>query len=538
MDKKREILLLAAVFLILAGVHSALGFQAIKSFSPTYDEPVHLTAGAVYWKTGNYKFNGAGHTPFSEMWAALPLIFMKPDLPVLSPYWIHQRWTALDQYHFADLFFYRNRVPWEQLLTSGRVMILLLSLILGGLMGWAGWKIGGGKAALIALLFWSLSPTLLAHATLISTDLSFALFFFLFFFSLTLPPAVPSRILTGAALGLCMASKFFFIILGPCLAALFLWNWRRLHFNKSFFLLGLLSLGTAVGVLALVYKISSFGMFFVGIDNFLSLAGRGRSSFLMGEYGTTGWITYFPIVFLTKTPIPILIAFLLGVLRVRSKKMTWPPEFWIPPLVFFIFVSFAKVQIGQRYILAVYPFVLLIGAAGLASLQGRSRFILLPLLGWLVFSTVHTTPHFLSYFNEFIGGPKNGYKVLTDSNVDWGQGLGFLSEALSQEDKEKGIFLSYFGVADPHAYGIRYIDIGSDSIAGHEDDYNMGTLSPTKFAVSATNLQGTYYADPQFFSWLKEMRPIQRVAHSIFIYDLSGHPQLLSQLHHLRRSES
>lgn len=32
-------------------------------------------------------------------------------------------------------------------------------------------------------------------------------------------------------------------------------------------------------------------------------------------------------------------------------------------------------------------------------------------------------PHYLAYFNELAGGPRNGYQSLVDSNLDWGQDL-------------------------------------------------------------------------------------------------------------------
>src|SRR6266498_5706938 len=82
----------------LIGAHVYLGLGSIRQFAPTYDEPVHLTAGYVYWKTGDYRFNGYHHPPLAEMWAAFPLLFLNPTLPVQRPEWINQEWRAKDQY--------------------------------------------------------------------------------------------------------------------------------------------------------------------------------------------------------------------------------------------------------------------------------------------------------------------------------------------------------------------------------------------------------------------------------------------------------
>jgi hypothetical protein len=40
-------------------------------------------------------------------------------------------------------------------------------------------------------------------------------------------------------------------------------------------------------------------------------------------------------------------------------------------------------------------------------------------------STASVYPHELSFFNEFSGGPGNGYRHLLHSNLDWGQDLLF-----------------------------------------------------------------------------------------------------------------
>ena len=151
-----------------------------------------------------------------------------------------------------------------------------------------------------------------------------------------------------------------------------------------------------------------------------------------------------------------------------------------------------------------------------------------------MWSVVQVRPHFLPYFNEAVGGPSQGYRYFTDSNVDWGQGLKELALALEPEDLKNGIYLSYFGVADPHSYALIYRDIGSDAIAGHKDDSSLAGLTPTKFAISVTNLQATYYVDKEVFSWLKDMTPWKKVGYSIFIYDFKNNPEALSRLERLR----
>ena len=51
------------------------------------------------------------------------------------------------------------------------------------------------------------------------------------------------------------------------------------------------------------------------------------------------------------------------------------------------------------------------------------HFILSLAIFWIVLIPILNYPGYVSYFNESIGGSKNGYKYVTDSNTDWGQDL-------------------------------------------------------------------------------------------------------------------
>jgi len=52
---------------------------------------------------------------------------------------------------------------------------------------------------------------------------------------------------------------------------------------------------------------------------------------------------------------------------------------------------------------------------------------------WYSISTPRIFPHYLPYFNELIDDPKNGYKYVIDSNMDWGQDLPGLKDFLEKE---------------------------------------------------------------------------------------------------------
>ena len=64
-------------------------------------------------------------------------------------------------------------------------------------------------------------------------------------------------------------------------------------------------------------------------------------------------------------------------------------------------------------------------------------------------------PHELTYFNALGGGPRGGRYILSDSNLDWGQGLKGLARLQRSEPEYRDLTLYYFGDTDPAHYGVR-----------------------------------------------------------------------------------
>jgi hypothetical protein len=65
---------------------------------------------------------------------------------------------------------------------------------------------------------------------------------------------------------------------------------------------------------------------------------------------------------------------------------------------------------------------------------GVLRALVLGLLVWLIVGTATIRPFYLAYFNELVGGPRNGYKYLIRDDLDQGQDLKGLSAYLRRHD--------------------------------------------------------------------------------------------------------
>lgn len=531
----------AAVAALFA-VHALLGIQTIRANAPTYDEPVHLAAGYSYWKTGDYMLNGFFHPPFEEMWAAVPLLFMNPSLPLSHPFWAM---CPAYQYPFSDIFLYHNRYPAGRMLGLGRGMVLLLSLALGLFIFLWSKELFGPAAALAAAVMWAFLPAFIANGTLVTTDMAVTLFYFSTMYFAWKGKKVPA----GLSLGLLLASKFSSVAIFASLALVLIWM-ARVEKTRPSKLAKDWALSGAVALLVLwaVYQFAPLtGYYYEGLRNTLGGIMRGRSTFMMGSYSTSGWLWYFPVVFLLKTPLPLLLLLAAAFLSPGTRERRVMIFVLLPALVYFGLSCVSKVQIGHRHILPVYPFLILLASGALAA--GAPRWMkgaCAALLIWNAVGTLRAHPYHIAYFNELIGNPDNGYKYLTDSNLDWGQGLKELGTYLRSEGIN-GIYLNYFGTADPHYYGIRYVPFGFvDTIsdtpstararglrAGDAVDFTKEKR--VLFAVSATNLQATYYGDKEVFSFLKGIEPEKLIARSIFVYDMSAHPAEYAKLKELMK---
>jgi hypothetical protein len=548
-----------AGFLGLMAIHLAMGWSAADDLSPTFDEAVHLAAGYAYWSTGDYRLNGTDHPAFAKLWAATPLLNKDVELDTQDPLWV-QGWPRIaDQFVFADRFLYENRISADELLVPARRAMFLLSPLLALIIFLACARVFGPGPALGAVGLYAFSPSMLAHAGLITTDFSLTLFFFLFFFLflealrasrapaageasiLQPPPGSDSQEMEGRkwrrdawwwvgcglAAGLALSSKYSAVALGPAILLVLGWEVVRHGVSLRRWMRGFaLMVPTGFLVVACVYRIHELPVFLEGLRNVVNAFG-GRDTFIWGRNSDSGVWYYFPLAFLIKSSLPELLVLGVGLFLAFSRRLRGSLVWFLPALTFIIIACTSNVNIGHRHILPVYPFLFVLAAAVFASLRPRAAVILGTLLIPLqALGAWRSSPETLAYFNELVGGSDRGYHYLTDSNVDWGQGLRELSRFL-REGEVGAVYLSYFGSADPTYEGMDVVHVGSFTFAPREDTATLEDIQAEErclFAISVTNFQHTYYQSKDLFLWLREHEPEALIARSILIYDLTDSP--------------
>ena len=404
-----------------AAVFIALAVAASWRTSATWDEPIHLTTGYVALTRQDFRVDPS-HPPLLRMWAALPLLAMGPlrvdtqRIESATPVdWLQ------DAYAFAHRFMYVDNDA-DRMLRPARVMMILLGAALGLLLfRWAREWFGTGPA-LVALLLLLLEPNIAAHASLVTTDIGVTLLMFATVYFLWRTCQRPSRLnvaALAACCGLAMAAKFSAVLLGPVVLVLL-----------AIAVAGrMLPAGAAVGIAALLAAASiaaiwaSYGFRYLPSDSprwVLDFAGtdfaarapalaaaagwidahhllpnayvqgflytqtssQQLTSFLAGARSTEGWWYYFPVAFLIKTPIGLLLLITGGAVlwvaprgRLAPRPGLMPVSFVAVPVAIFLGVAMASgINIGLRHMLPVFPFLLLMAAAAakaLLAVRGR-----------------------------------------------------------------------------------------------------------------------------------------------------------------------
>jgi hypothetical protein len=237
----------------------------------------------------------------------------------------------------------------------------------------------------------------------------------------------------------------------------------------------------------------------------------GHPTFLLGRISRMGWNLYYPIAMVLKWPTIILLLSLFGSFLAIRRKISLPPEWRVMllfPALLFVMAIFSSIQIGDRHILPLYPFLLLIaaGAWEWAKDKRHWRALLLAAVVLNAADVLRYAPDYLSYFNVFVK-PATSWTLLSDSNVDWGEGLLALRDYQQKHPNEE-LHLAYFGSVDAKIYGIRYTQL-------HESDRATGTV-----IVSAMDLTGHSFRDPMCYRWVLQYRRKAILNHTLYVFEV------------------
>ncbi|MBN2005624.1 MAG: glycosyltransferase family 39 protein, partial [Anaerolineae bacterium] len=540
------------ILFVLLALLFAQSLDATIQLSATVDEPFHIISGYEYLRTGELRLFDE-HAPLAKALFAWPLFFV-PDLPTpeTAADYASGNLIAVTQ---ATLLAYR---PLERVIVAPRVAAALLTVLLAATLFRCATSFAGPSAGLLALALCVCDPNFVAHGSLATTDMGATAFSFWALWAgmrWLQRPTWRRCLLAALMLGLAQGVKLTALLLYPILGIGVLLGTAARRRQGVRVLRVLLGYAGIVGVSLLVLwalygcEVRPVAGVLGGvslpaashIERWLRLQSNlayGRESFLLGQNGMHGWVQYFPIAFLLKTPLPILILlcvvllreadrllrFILGFSRLalRTPRFTSYVShftFYLFPFIYALASLTSPLNIGYRHLLPVLPF-LYVGIAQsvwrMAHGKYLSRFVLSGLLAWLALGTLRIAPYHLAFFNALAGGSDNGWRFLADSNTDWGQTFKVLADYQIAHEIEP-VRLSAFTFYDPAAYGVDYVSIapmtGAPPVLPRRFNPEAGV-----YAISATTLDGVPLPYPPTFNWFRYRDPFVKLGHAMFLY--------------------
>ncbi len=564
------------LILLLLLAFFAQGMAHLRSASLTFDEGPHLATGYATLRTGDFRLQPVHiHPPLANMLSAM-LLLLQDDLP--DP-------RTIDGWDIASLSAVTDAVVWqyphpERLALVGRLPILWLAVLLGALIcRWAR-DLGGPRAGLLALTLFAFDPNMIAHGTLITTDMAATMLSVATLYAASRQVSEKARkrksekakrregkdfvgwLSVGVLLGLALLAKVSSLMLVPVLGLVVAgYEWRRakgeFHGSRlTQYILRLIPYAASLALPAMLVVWAGYG-FEVGqipglpfpipaathVRIYQSLQEHyelGHPTFLLGQVSSHGWWWYFPVAFVLKTPLPVLLLALYAVVRaayhVRRDILTHSSHalrsahyvFLLFPLLYAATSLFSTVNIGYRHLLPLLPF-LYIGVAScklqVATPKSRAshftfhalRITHYALLLWLILGTLAVAPHYLAFFNELAGGPAGGYRYLVDSNLDWGQNLWQLREWMTEHDVTE-VYYAHYSPARPQAYGIEVKFLPPDPRAV---TFTPWQPAPGWYAIGATVLQGPYAPDLNYYAWFRDREPTARLGYALWLYEVT-----------------
>ena len=511
-------------------------------FSPVADEPYHIAAGMEWLDKGAYYYEFQ-HPPLARIAVAL------------GPYLAGLRAQSREDPNEEGNAILMSRGNYAGNMRLARIGNLPFFVLVCAIVYAWGTRWFGRRTGVAALLLFSSLPPVLGHAALATTDMGVVAFVAAFLYQLMRwieEPGWRQAVLLGMAAGGAFATKFSsFGFVPACAAAagaylfwahgrgggpvfrgvrwrhiaaacavcfVILWAAYRFHLNPISRLHGTHPFIDAYisdsrlrdAAYAAVESPLPLAEVIYGFNELYNHEERGHNSYLMGEFRTTGWWYFFPLVIALKTPLGFLTLAVVGLAATLWRGRSQPWQQYLTalfPIVLLLVCMPSHINLGVRHALAIYP-MLAIVAGHLVVRQYETggfsrRLVVVALAAWTMASSAIAHPDYVAYFNEFAS--RNPEKIRTDSDLDWGQDWYRLSARL-RALQVRSVWLGCFCSGELAAMDLPpFRALPPDApVSGY-------------VAISVQLLE-LEHAKSGAYGWLRNYQPLERVGKSIFLY--------------------
>lgn len=547
----------AVAAVIILHICMLAGFNAVNFY--TYDEAVHMAGGVEILRGSDYDVNPeSGVLP--QAVAGLPLLSQNlPTAKDITP-------VSAASYPYSSEMIYGRPPLARKYLDLSRTAMSVFSILCALSVFILSRRIAGKIPALAATLIYAVSPLYVSNGALAVADLPASLFFLLSvagIWTLFRRVTIWNFAWASLAVSFLFISKMSAVLILPTMLVFIachsLTNTRtlvRLPFMRTFstrdrlkkaLISTALCMMTGLVVLLTIWAAYSFEYDFPKDEStkkfrtcemvamgkktlpvkavilakdlhilpkaycygmcFTLRSAEQRWSFLNGDVSQKGFLTFFPQVFIMKTPPPLVILVFAGLgfalhqliarKRCAAAWMLFPYVFFA--LFYFIVAMFGNLNIGYRHIMPVMTALLPVCAFALCRVNAFARrlrmlyIIAALLIAWFVLESFSIYPHSMAYFSPLYGGPEQAYKHIADSSVDWGQDLLNVSAELERrgiDPQKENVYFSYFGTPPVESFslkGIKVIKFEPEPLPAYLFDFREGW-----YILSVTRLNGIW----------------------------------------------
>lgn len=528
-------------------IHGGLLSWVATRNSVTFDEFAHLPAGCAYLKFREFSVYNLSPPLLRMIGAALPMLH-GCDPPPGSSY---RDLAPKDRHWFYAQDFLRwNARDYHRLFVLGRMGMIPVSMLGAWLVFVVARSVWGNVAGVAACAIWCFEPSILAHGSIVGTDVGTAVAIFgatMLWIRFCKSPGRMTALAAGIAITLALLCKFTALVLVPVMiviAAMQLPNARRIAVGTLVVaIIALVGINLCYGYWRSFEPISSYRFqssalmwmkdhlpagtpvpfprqCVLGFDAQKAEADLLPPAYAFGQTwrGSKWW--YYPAVAAVKVPVGFLLLIALSTLlafRTSARPLRdWRSLFAAVVIMVVMFMFAIPVNVGIRYILPLFPFVIVFVSGLFAAARPLRIAATVCLLAGVVECAL-SLPNPLSFTNLFAG--RDGWKRVNDSNFDWGQSLLALKRWMDVNHVDR-IGLAYFGRVDPSVYGITHtplIEPGDEQYIAVSSYYLLGLshrMPTTRGSSDFTSLP--------FVDRLREGEPVAVVGDTIFIYPRSA----------------